>query len=133
MPSPKDFLRAQANVLSQLPDPVSPQVAASLIQVANSLPETPTAPAVPGGRAFQLPIIGAVGLPQLPTLGGLPGLAGGPITGPIEFLLSLEASLPTGSPKLAAGLAGGFRTIETPPKPENRPSGGVLGGGYRSI
>ena len=132
MPSPKDFLRAQASVLSQLPDPVSPQVANSLIQVANSLPETPTAPALPGGQALQLPLIGSLGLPQLPTLGGLPGVTGGPITGPIEFLQSLEASLPAGSPKLAAGLAGGFRSIETPTK-DTRPAGGVLGGGYRSI
>ena len=132
MPSPKDFLKAQANVLSQLPDPVSPQVANSLIQLANSLPETPTAPVVPG-QALQLPVIGSLGLPKLPILGGLPGIAGGQIQGPIEFLQSLEASLPGGAPKFAAGLAGGFRTIETPPKPETRPSGGVLGGGYRSI
>lgn len=133
MPSPKDFLRAQASVLSQLPDPISPQVANSLIQLANALPETPAAPAVPGGQALQLPLIGSLGLPKLPALGGLPGVAGGPITGPIEFLQSLEAGLPAGSPKFAAGLAGGFRSIETPPTPDTRPSGGVLGGGYRSI
>ena len=132
MPTPKDFLRAQATVLSQFPDPISPQVANSLIQFANALPETPAAPAMPGGQALQLPIVGSLGLPQLPVLGGLPGIAGG-IQGPIEFIQSLEGSLPAGAPKFAAGLAGGFRTIETPLKPETRPTGGVLGGGYRSI
>lgn len=133
MPSPKDFLRAQASVLSQLPDPVSPQVANSLIQVANALPEVP-AVALPGGQALGLGLPQFPGLPRVAGLPSLPGLqAGGAITGPIEFIQSVETSLPAGLPKFGPSLAGGMRSIETPPGPQATPSGGILGGGYRSI
>lgn len=130
MPGPKDFLKAQASVLSQLPDPISPQVANSLIQVANSLPEMPTAPTFPGGQALGLPQF--PGLPRIAGLPSLPGLTGAP-AGPIEFIQSVETMLPGGAPKFGPALAGGMRSIETPPGPQATPSGGILGGGYRSI
>lgn len=130
MPTPKDFLRAQAGVLANLPDPISPQVANSLVQVANALPEVP-ALSLPGGQALGLPqfpgLPGAMG--QLPQL---PGIQGG-IQGPVEFIQSLETGLPAGLPKFGPTVSGGFRTIETPLKPGIPPAGNILGGGYRSI
>ena len=137
MPTPKDFLKAQAGVLSRLPDPISPQIAASLIKMTETLPDVPGGPAL-GGQS--LGPLGALSLPQLPmfagaTPAGLPSLPGASgAGGPIEFLQSVESAVPAGLPKFASLATNGFRSIESKPGGGAiTGSRGVQGSGYRSV